>query len=62
MRRKPLVRHRRRRESNIQIVLNETGWECVEWIHLAHGCNKRRVVEILASENWECSPWSELDA
>jgi hypothetical protein len=44
------------------MVLNERGWEGGEWIHLAHDLNKRQVVEVLASENGECTPWSELHA
>jgi hypothetical protein len=32
---KPLGRPRRRREDNIRMDLKETGWEGVDWIHLA---------------------------
>jgi len=29
-------------EDNIRIYLSETGWECVDWIHLAQGRDQRR--------------------
>jgi hypothetical protein len=32
---RPLGRRRRRWKNNIRIDLRETGWEGVEWIHLA---------------------------
>jgi hypothetical protein len=32
---KPLGRRRRRWEDNIKMGLRETGWEGVDWIHLA---------------------------
>jgi hypothetical protein len=30
-----LARPGRREEDNIRMDLRETGWECVDWIHLA---------------------------
>jgi hypothetical protein len=33
--RRPLGRPRRRWEDGIRMDLEETGWGCVEWIHLA---------------------------
>jgi hypothetical protein len=32
---KPLVRHWHRWKNNIRLDLTETGWEGVEWMHLA---------------------------
>jgi hypothetical protein len=34
-RERPLVRPRRRWEDNIRMDLRETGWEGVDWMHLA---------------------------
>jgi hypothetical protein len=31
-----LGKHGRRREDNIRMDLRETGWEIVDWMHLAH--------------------------
>lgn len=46
----PLVRTRRRWKGNIKTFLNGTRREDAECIHLAGDWNKRRAVEILASE------------
>jgi hypothetical protein len=32
---RPLGRPRRRWEDGIRMLLRETGWECVKWMHLA---------------------------
>jgi hypothetical protein len=34
-RKRPLRRHRRRRENNIKMDLREIGWGVMDWIHLA---------------------------
>jgi len=41
---RPLGRPRRRWEDNIRVDLKETGWEGVEWIHLAQERNQWRAV------------------
>jgi hypothetical protein len=41
---RPLGRPRHGWEYNIRIDLRETGWECVEWIHLARDRDQRRAV------------------
>jgi hypothetical protein len=33
-RKRPLGKHRFRREDNIRMDLRQTGWETVDWIHL----------------------------
>jgi len=37
---KTLGRPRRRREDNIRMDLRETGWEDVDWMHLAQDRNQ----------------------
>jgi hypothetical protein len=36
---RPLRRPRRRREDNIKMDLRETGWDAMDWIHLAQDTN-----------------------
>jgi hypothetical protein len=36
----PLRRPRRRWEDNIKMFLGETGWEGVDWVHLARDMNQ----------------------
>jgi hypothetical protein len=42
-REKPLGRRRRRWEDNIRIDVTETGWEVVDWMHLAEDKDQWRV-------------------
>jgi hypothetical protein len=42
--RRPLERPRRRWENGIKMDLRETGWEGVEWIHLAQDRDRWRAV------------------
>jgi len=41
---RPLGRPRRRCEDNIRIDLRETGWEIVDWIHLAQDMDQWRAL------------------
>jgi hypothetical protein len=41
---RPLGRHRRRWEDNIRMDVKETGWEGVDWIHLAKDRDQWRAV------------------
>jgi len=41
---RPLGRPRHKWEHNIIMDLRETGWEGVNWIHLAHDSGQRRTV------------------
>jgi hypothetical protein len=41
---RPLERPRRRRDYGIKMDLRETGWGCVEWIHLAQDRDRWRAV------------------
>jgi hypothetical protein len=43
-RKRPLGRPRRRWEDGIKMDLGETGWEGVEWIHLAQDRDRWRVL------------------
>jgi hypothetical protein len=41
---RPLERPRRRWEDNIRMDLRKTGWEGVDWMHLAQDTDKWRVL------------------
>jgi hypothetical protein len=40
----PLGRSRRRCENNIRLYLTETGWEVVDWMHLAQDKDQWRAL------------------
>jgi len=44
-RKRQLGRPKRRWEDNIRMDLRETGWECVDWIHVVQDRNPWRAVE-----------------
>jgi hypothetical protein len=41
---RPFGRHRRRWEDNIRMDIRETGWENVDWMHLAQDRDQRRAL------------------
>jgi hypothetical protein len=41
---RPLGRHGRRQEYNIKMDLKETGWEDVDWMHLAQNRDQWRAL------------------
>jgi hypothetical protein len=36
----PFRRHRHRWKNNIRMNLSETGWKCVDWIHMPQNRNQ----------------------
>jgi hypothetical protein len=55
---RPLERLRHRREDGIRMGLRETGWEGVEWIHLAQDWDCWQPVMNVAMNLWVLAPWS----
>jgi hypothetical protein len=43
-RRRPLIKHRRRWEDNIEMNLQEVGWGCTNWTDLAHDRDRWRAI------------------
>jgi hypothetical protein len=43
-RKRPLGRARYSWEDNIRMDLRETGWKCVDWLHLAQDRDQRRAL------------------
>jgi hypothetical protein len=41
---RPLGRHRRRREDNIKMELQDVGWEGMDWIDVAQGRDRWRAL------------------